>query len=74
MHHLDIKAAVCKKYGRLYRYGEKFGCTGNAIGQIIRGESRSDRIEADIALNVIGRPLHEVFPSRYPAPVELIGA
>lgn len=69
MHYADINAALIKKgYTPTVLAGD-LECSPGAITQVIRGKTASRRIATHIA-KLLGRPVSQVWPDRYPA-VEL---
>lgn len=64
MHHADIKAALEKAGVTQVELAHRLGVTPMAIWQVIHGNSRSARIEREIA-DVIGLPLSTVWPAFY---------
>lgn len=67
MHVADINAALKKNGIGNAQLSEQCGVSASAVGKVIRGESRSAKIEKAIS-DKLGLPLHVLWPQYYSAP------
>jgi lambda repressor-like predicted transcriptional regulator len=68
MHKEDIKAAIRKQYGTLSAFEASKQLPCGSMKDVLRGRAVA-QTEKAIA-DELNQPLHILFPTRYPAPVE----
>lgn len=66
MHRETLKAELRIRHGSLRAFEEKRNLTPDSVRDVLRGRA-SRHAEAAIA-DELGKPVHEIFPTRYAAP------